>query len=467
MENTFSAIETNQGAGAMVELPDRADNGCAAAQQLPLVQVPDGTTTAFRLCTKGPTAREISPSTLQGLNAKLASIQSKIGDAEHALRAQGGAATRATQQALQACLDDLASTARLVQIATSVGNTPCFPRERKISEAQSDGSSHEVEELPSGERNDTPYPFEQIKALEQAEGNLSQQTFGGSAVLPGEARAARDPSPREREAENSAMHLPGGTAPWQDLLEGIVIPMHTRLVSGPTFPPALAAGSGALFTAAFWKSRVEDLLCEVASGQGVLGFSRHLVMLAQGTFHACPLCYRPLASRNILRHFATHFSPPRRQVVYQFYRDVELGNDQWGGSSCFLRGCEVSWDPHLDKSHAFYLRAHLLTHQPLELRPYGINRTLLAEDAALAVGAPIRDQVAQLRSMDMDIVAGILNDLVPPQRLDFEAMLGRINDFLFEDSQAPRDAPPQAPPQHLPSVTGTQDVVSLAEVTLE
>ena len=94
----------------------------------------------------------------------------------------------------------------------------------------------------------------------------------------------------------------------------MVLPPNTRVINGPHMSldnhsdadTSIKNNLFTLFTAPFWKNKVEELL-GVASDQGLKGFSRHLVMLAQGTFHSCPLCFKPIGSMNILRHFSTHF----------------------------------------------------------------------------------------------------------------------------------------------------------------
>ena len=90
------------------------------------------------------------------------------------------------------------------------------------------------------------------------------------------------------------------------------------------------------------------------------------------------------------------------------------------------------------------MREHLLTHTRKSLKQYGFNWTFLREDAALAIGDPLRDQVAQLESMDMDMFDGILDDLIPPQRKIFEEVHARINNFLIGAARTPGYASPKA-----------------------
>ena len=89
---------------------------------------------------------------------------------------------------------DLQSTSSQIQSGNSASSkpTPCFLRVRKASPIQSVSSSQEEESLPSGEQNDTPYPHEQIKAIERAEANLSQLTFGGSEGLTVKPASSRE-----------------------------------------------------------------------------------------------------------------------------------------------------------------------------------------------------------------------------------------------------------------------------------
>ena len=90
------------------------------------------------------------------------------------------------------------------------------------------------------------------------------------------------------------------------------------------------------------------------------------------------------------------------------------------------------------------MREHLLTHTRELLKPYGFNWTFLHEDAALAIGDPIRDQVAQLESLDMDMFAEIQNDLIPPHRKIFEQVLARIKNFIIGAARTPGYASPKA-----------------------
>ena len=155
--------------------------------------MPHGTTTAFRSVTKRLTAQTILSPNLEELNIKLAILQREIDLAKLPLNTEEGPATRDMHQDVQAGCD-LQSTSSQIQSGNSASSkpTPCFLRVRKASPIQSVSSSQEEESLPSGEQNDTPYPHEQIKAIERAEANLSQLTFGGSEGLTVKPASSRE-----------------------------------------------------------------------------------------------------------------------------------------------------------------------------------------------------------------------------------------------------------------------------------
>ena len=60
----------------------------------------------------------------------------------------------------------------------------------------------------------------------------------------------------------------------------------------------------------------------------------------------------------------------------------------------------------------------------------------LAEDAAIAKGASTKGQFAQLDSMDMDKVAGLLESLSDKHREIFVVMQGKINDYLYKNRKS-------------------------------
>ena len=60
----------------------------------------------------------------------------------------------------------------------------------------------------------------------------------------------------------------------------------------------------------------------------------------------------------------------------------------------------------------------------------------LAEDAAIAKGASTKGQFAQLDSMDMDKVAGLLESLSDKHREIFVIMQGKINDYLYKNRKS-------------------------------
>ena len=118
----------------------------------------------------------------------------------------------------------------------------------------------------------------------------------------------------------------------------------------------------------------------------------------------------------------------------------------------------MKWDPRSRRSHATAMREHLLTHTRESLKPYGFNWTFLHEDAALAIGDPIRDQVAQLESLDMDMFAEIQNDLIPPHRKIFEQVLARIKNFIIGAARTPGYASPKASRTLQSSATRSMEV---------
>ena len=60
----------------------------------------------------------------------------------------------------------------------------------------------------------------------------------------------------------------------------------------------------------------------------------------------------------------------------------------------------------------------------------------LAEDAAISKGASTKGQFAQLDSMDMDKVAGLLESLSDKHREIFVVMQGKINDYLYKNRKS-------------------------------
>ena len=94
MLNTTPAKVDNVSAVAHTELSERAGNGRTDAPQLPQVQVPHGTTTAFRPVTKSLTAQTILPPNLEELNIELAILLREIDLAKLPLNNEEGPATR-------------------------------------------------------------------------------------------------------------------------------------------------------------------------------------------------------------------------------------------------------------------------------------------------------------------------------------------------------------------------------------
>ena len=175
---------------------------------------------------------------------------------------------------------------------------------------------------------------------------------------------------------------------------------------------------------------MQNLLDHATENQ-CTGFERHLLMLAKGTYHQCPACFKPLTNSNLLRHFMTHLKEvPRRPPAYPFSRDESNPKESTSKGCCFVRGCSECWEPQLRQSYAYQLRCHLLTHTPQELRTYGINKVFLECDAAVMLGTSPPGLYAQLQSMDKDLVAILLDCLGETSRQTFQVMLEFVDRFL-------------------------------------